>query len=69
MAAQFRRQNISKIDTDQNKAMRNITCVNTYTLSCCAIGDMGWTGICIIIKMNMLKMWNRIIQLSNTRLI
>ena len=30
---------------------------------------MGWTYISIVVKMNMLKLWNRIIRISNTRLI
>ena len=42
---------------------------NKSLSNCCTIGDMGWTDISITIKMNLLKMWNRIIQLSNTRLI
>ena len=62
-------KNISKIITVQDKAMRKYICVNTYTSNCCTIGDMGWTDISIIIKMNMLKFWSRLIQLPDTRLV
>ena len=48
--------------------MQNFLCVNTYT-SNCTIVDMRWTDVSITIKMNMLKMRNQIIQLSNTRFI
>ena len=49
--------------------MRNYSCVNTYTSNYCTIGDMGWTDISIIMKINMLRFWNRLLDIPDSRLI
>ena len=36
---------LSKLVAVENKTMRNYLCVDIYTLTCCTIGDMRWTGI------------------------
>lgn len=60
-------KNIAKIQTVHNKAMRNFLCVNTYTSNCCIIGDMGWTDLYTVIKLNKLRFWNRLICLDSNR--
>ena len=62
-------RNTSKIVTAQNKAMRNFLGVNTYTSNCCTIGDMGWIDISILIKLSMLRFWNRLMDLDHDRLV
>ena len=61
-------KHISKIQAIHNKAMRNFLCVNTYTSNCCTMGDMGWIDLSVVIKINMLRFWNKLIDLSNERL-
>lgn len=58
-----------KIQTVQNKAMRAFLSVNTFTSNVCVSGDMGWTDCLLHRKILMLKFWNRIIKISDDRIV
>ena len=52
----------------QNRAMRFFLGVNRFTPTHAVIGDMGWDSDINRRKLNMLRLWNRLIQLDESRL-
>ena len=52
-------KHVSKIQSGNE----DFLCVNTYISNCCTIGDMGWTDLSLVTKMNMLRFWNNMIGL------
>ena len=58
IAAQCGTKMLSRLVIVQNMTKRNYLCVNTDTSNCCTIGDMGWTDIFIIVKINMYTFWD-----------
>ena len=47
--------------------MKNVLCANTS--NCCATDDVGWIDLSVAININMLRFWNKLIDLiSNERL-
>ena len=59
----------SKISTVQYKGMKAFLCVNRFTSNACIIGDMGWTDLNVIRKIRLLKFWNRLIKIEESRVI
>ena len=52
----------------QNKAMRHFLGLNKFSPNLMLIGDMAWVPSHILIKIDMLKLWNKICNLNETRL-
>ena len=59
---------IRKCQNIQNKAMRHYLGVNKFSPNLMLEGDMGWIPMHIQIKINMLKLWNRICLLDPSRI-
>ena len=57
-----------KCQNVQNKAMRHFLGLNKFSPNLMLIGDMAWTPSHILIKINMIKLWNKICNLNVTRL-
>ena len=57
-----------KCQNVQNKAMRHFLGLNKFSPNLMLIGDMAWTPLHILIKINMIKLWNKICNLNVTRL-
>ena len=52
----------------QNKAMRLFLGVSRYTTNIAVQGDMGWPSVSQKVKIAVFRYWNRLINMSNTRL-
>ena len=57
-----------KIDTVQNRAMRYFMGVHKFAPNLSVIGDMGWWPSTIRHKIDMLKLWNKLIHMDDMRL-
>ena len=57
-----------KIDTVQNRAIRYYMGVHKFAPNLAITGDMGWIPSCIRRKINVLKLWNKLLGLDDTRL-
>ncbi len=57
-----------QIDAIQNKAIRIFLGVHKFVSIDAINGDMGWTTSCERLKINMVRFWNRLMSLNNTRL-
>ena len=55
-------------DAIQNKAIRLFLGVSKYTTNMAIQGDMGWPSVSNKIKITILRFWNRLIKMPNTRL-
>ena len=58
----------SRIDTIQNKAIRAFLGVHSYAPNYATQADMGWTPAHIRRKICMVRFWNRLIQMDDSRL-
>ncbi len=56
------------IDAIQNKAIRIFLGIHKFVSIDAINGDMGWTTSCERCKINMVRFWNRLMSLNNTRL-
>ena len=57
-----------KIDTVQNRAMRYFLGVHKFAPNLAVTGDMGWIPSIIRRKINILRLWNKLVSLDETRL-
>jgi hypothetical protein len=57
-----------KLNTVQNRAMKIFLGVNNFTPTDAIIGELGWTTCRIRRKILMLKYWNRLINMPDSRL-
>ena len=55
-----------KCQNVQNKAIRHFLGLNKFSPNLMLIGDMAWTPSHILIKINMIKLWNKICNLNVT---
>ena len=61
-------RNCNELEEVQHRAMRIYLGVNKFSAKCAVIGDMGWTPGDIRRKLNLLRYWNRLVLLPNTRI-
>ncbi len=59
---------MNKIDAIQNKAIRIYLGVHRFARTAAVSGDMGWTHSSVRRKVGMIRFWNRIVSLDNSRL-
>ena len=55
-------------DAVQNKAIRLFLGVSKYTTNIAIQGDMGWPSVSYKTKVAVLRFWNRLVKMPNTRL-
>ena len=55
-------------DKVQNKAIRLFLGVSKYTTNIAVQGDMGWPSVSYKVKVAILRFWNRLVKMQNTRL-
>ncbi len=61
-------KSFSKIDAIQNKPIRIYLGVHRFVPTAVVRGDMGWAHSSVRRKVCMIRIWNRIVSLDNTRL-
>lgn len=61
-------QNFEKIDSIQNRAIRLYLGVHKFTSNVAINGEFGWIPSRIRRHVNMLRFWNRLISMNNSRL-
>ena len=59
---------LSKIDTVQHRAIRYYMGVHKFAPNLAITGDMGWIPSCIRRKLNILRLWNKLLSLDDTNL-
>ena len=57
-----------KINTVQNRAIRLYLGVHRFAPNLAINGDMGWTSSRVRRKLDMLRLWNRLLSMDDTRL-
>ena len=55
-------------ETVQNRAIRLFLGVSKYTTNVAIQGDMGWPSVSSKIRASVFRLWNRLINMSNSRL-
>ena len=61
-------KNFTQIDAVQHKAMRIFLGVHRFAANAAVTGDMGWTQSAVRRKVNILRLWNRLLSMNVTRL-
>ncbi len=61
-------KSFNKIDAIQNKAIRIYLGVHRFAPTADVSGDMGWTHSSVRHKVYMIRFWNKIVSLDNSRL-
>ena len=61
-------KNYDKPNVIQNRAQRAFLGVHRFTSNVVVNGDMGWTSPVVRRKINILRLWNRLEKMSDTRL-
>ena len=61
-------KSFSKLQTVQNKAIRTFLGVHRFAANVAIQGDMGWESCALRQKINVLRLWCRLIMMSPTRL-
>ena len=57
----------SKLDSIQNRALRYFLGVYEYAANLAINGDVGWTPCRVRRKVEMLRLWNRLVSLEDHR--
>ena len=60
--------NFSKCDNVINRAMRYFLGVHKFAMTAALYGDMAWLSLKFSRYISMLRFWNRLIKMENTRL-
>jgi len=58
----------AKIETVHNKAIKFFLGVHTFASTAAVTGDMGWLPPLVRRKLDLLRYWNRLVQMDNNRL-
>ena len=61
-------KSLNKLDTIQFRAMRFFMGVHKFAPNMAVVGDMGWIPCQIRRKLNILKLWNRFIDMNDNRI-